>query len=112
MKAIKELIMESLTKEQPTTKSMPEIVKRASEILKNHWENVGVNNNFHKRNSKGGITVDYTTDSKEEAVKLANSHVAVLAKQGIQAKPRVTKSDRYGVDYWYHGVNVVIPESQ
>ena len=80
---------------------VPAHVKHASEILKKSWGK----NEFHKRTVDGKVTVDYTTD-KDKAHKLAQSHVDTLKKHGVHAEPRVTRSERQGMPFWYHGVTV------
>jgi hypothetical protein len=78
-------------------------VKAASKILKDTW--TGKDNNFHSSSSNGTIKVDYVMD-KDAATKHANKHVATLKKHGISATPYVTRGERQGTPYFYHGVKL------
>ena len=82
---------------------VPDHVKKASDILKKSYK--GKDNNFHKHTRDGKITVDYSTD-KDTAMKHAQSHVETLKKHGIDSEARVTRSERQGTPYWYHGVKL------
>lgn len=81
-----------------------EAASEASKILKSSWADAGNNTGMHRRTGNS-INVDYTTD-KAKAEKHANKHVELLSKHGIKATPKVTRSERQGVPFYYHGVTV------